>query len=743
MLYKEGTALNFDDLAKQYIKFLQSYNDNTIVWNLVDPRYNTFFGSTFSIPKSDYASNTDDYSGKNIVLFIDDGIKSEYVKDFVTNNVKQNNQYLPSVLTRCFPNANIITVDYSTLFSSSDSGHIDYIANTANNIDKLIVFVNQLQYNITYGDIVKNINDIDAECANRDIDVDYVYAPSIINLAEKDLIGLVGTVPNEINNIITTSNNKRVWSFFDLIYEFDQDVYTDFYNKYTVAGEYGNGICYNQSMSALLTKFVLNRLFRLDREEFYLSLMYQRITTDTYKRFITDYGNHMSEEFSSNGGSTHVLTSKYGGTNYTPFKNTGELISIGLHTSKDYSLFMHEQGGITCKYEEDLQLNDIDLMPFMWFSNGTPDEQSKPLAFPTTGCPWLTVSDENKGNFLIGSENPIHYYFLKDNDNSTIVIRFCDGTAKSADVWQVISFGKFDKVLDKYNINPLYCAGGNQALSPDSWTYYRDSKVAGLLYDLDIKNPALCNSNFLHPTKFGKANLSNFRVLGNDGLWKDVYAHYQEYKVVGYSGDKYHDGTPIDVPQDITDKHFHTAYPFGTNIRNRIDTYQIDASKNYHSTKYNSSRLLSSGQIEPVTIYLYGGDSELYKDIEWSTSGGSRVVRQYAKPYTEQLLASGTVPHAYSTWSRTLPDGIRIINGRKYICIPNGWNERLWHYPWWCGKYWEDVPRNDRDTCGISGDGTENGVIYNEIQRDFFHTQQHLLGTNIIWDKLLIDFGEA
>lgn len=741
MLYKEGTALNFEDLTEQYIKFLQSYNNDTIVWNLVDPRYNTYFGSTISIPKSDFEVKSDMYVGKNIVIFIDDGIKSEFVRDFVTGNVKSNSQYLVNTLSRCFPNANVVTVDYNTLLSNNNRGHIDYIANQNNKIDKLIVFVNQLQFNASYGDIVKNINDIDTECYNRNISVDYVFAPSILSSNSINLSNLVGTVPNIINNMITVKKHKRVLSFFDFVYDFDQDIYTDFYDKYTVAGDVGNGFCYNQYMSALLTRFVMNRIFHMDIEEFYVSIMYKRITSSTCSEFISDYGRHMSEEFDTVRGPTAILRGKYG---LSTFKNSGEIVSIGLHTSKDYCVFMHEQGGITCKHEEDLQINDIDLLPFMWFTDGEPSGKQEPLAFPTTGCPWLTISDDNKSEFIINECNPIHYYFIKDNDNSSIIVRFCDATAKSSDVWQIISFGKLGGVTYSNNLNQLYCIGGNQALSPTSWTYYQKAKLRGLLYDLDIKNGALCNSNFLHPTKFGKANMSNFRVLGNDGLWKDVYAHYQEYLIVPYWHDEYNEGTPLDVPKDIVDMGLHTAYPFGSSIRSRIDTYQVDRNRNYGKPIYSLYSLYSSGQIEPVTIYLYGGDSESYGDIEWSTSGGSRVVRQYAKPYSEQLLVNGIIPHAYSTWSRTMPDGIRVINGRKYLCIPNGWSDRLWHYPWWCGEvYWEDLPRNNEDTKGISGDKGKSGVIYNEVQREFFHTQCHLLNGNIIWDKLLIDFGEA
>ena len=43
LLYREGTAVDFNDLMAQYIEFLQCYNDDTISWHLIDPRLNTFY----------------------------------------------------------------------------------------------------------------------------------------------------------------------------------------------------------------------------------------------------------------------------------------------------------------------------------------------------------------------------------------------------------------------------------------------------------------------------------------------------------------------------------------------------------------------------------------------------------------------------------------------------------------------------------------------------------------------------
>lgn len=124
-------------------------------------------------------------------------------------------------------------------------------------------------------------------------------------------------------------------------------------------------------------------------------------------------------------------------------------------------------------------------------------------------------------------------------------------------------------------------------------------------------------------------------------------------------------------------------------------------------------------------------DKEKGKNPVWASSGGI--------PTHGQLLATGIVPHAYSSWARTIPEGITNIGGKQYLSIPNGWQGRLWHYPWWCGRiYWSNGPRNQ-----YGGSPTHSGVIYNDVQREFFYKQRSILQENIIYDKLLIDFGDV
>lgn len=808
----------------QYIEFLQCYNDDTIAWNLIDPRLNSYYGATMSIPMSDYKVEESNYikpfdvdklpykrgtivsygghnyrqlvddcmdvpsdesndwhkmHKTNVVVFYDNGVESRYIKDFNTNEIKQNKDYFEHTLIRTLPNSNVTAVNFDELITTvNPRGYIDYVANANHDIDKLIVFVNRLGFEFggerywkrsvasgaydfvepihpytdgpfhdgdiaqgisgwyyrniceggagtgtkdcycmpraavehwkpilpnslydathnanylisktkvengemdildesyapvnggtgyqdgdiatdKYGNIWFNISelpphncgcppggyeegvstahwipvslvskadtrfatrstdefiramdDLDYECYQRGIDVEYVYAPSILDIRSKNYVESISFI-NFLNNYITKYTKSKVHNFFtDILNKFDSSFLSKIYSTYALKDNTSNYIAYNKSISSLLTRYLMNKLFHTSVGEIFVSFHYNEITSSTYYNFIYNNDEYMSEELDKLQASYRSIRSKYSPLN--PFRNSGSLVSVGVHTSFDYDVWMCEQGGITCKKEEDEQINDINLLPFWIFTYGTPSKRLDPAVYPTTGCPWFTMSTGNRSKYLISSDNPIHYYFVKDNSNSTITIRFCDGHGQLADVWQTISFGKLEQSFDGFNINPLYCVGGNSALSPDTWTYYVHSHVEGLSYDLDFKNPSLVNSNFLHPTKFGSANLSNFRIMVNSGEWRDMYAHYQTFSTYQYyslSSVIYQWGVPLNAPTDTIGNSTHTAYPFGSPIRDRIDTYSVKKREYMDDYMY---KFTSGGQLDRLTIYLYDNDT--------------------------------------------------------------------------------------------------------------------------------------
>lgn len=293
------------------------------------------------------------------------------------------------------------------------------------------------------------------------------------------------------------------------------------------------------------------------------------------------------------------IRSKYGSNPPNIFKNTGQLVSVGVHTSYDPYLWMCEQGGITCKKEEDEQINDLDLMDFWAFFNGTPNKRVKPPVFPTTGCPWFTISNKNITEYGL-SDFGARLYITRIGSSFILTIRLIHSKAQLPDVWQSITFGEFVGRQDGYNIDQFYCAGGNQALSPDSWTYFATSHIIGLQMDLDMKNSSLVNSNILHPAKFDKENMSNFRIMNGEGTWEDIYSAtqgYEEYQYLDSDGNPtiFTWGVPLKKPNFDVGNNLNTAIPYML-WQNKIDTYTIN--------KYDLKKNDMSGKIDPLTVYL-------------------------------------------------------------------------------------------------------------------------------------------
>lgn len=374
----------------------------------------------------------------------------------------------------------------------------------------------------------------------------------------------------------------------------------------------------------------------------------------------------------------YSLTGKYG---INLFKNTGEFMAVGCHTLFDEGLFMSEQGGITCQDKTDKQINDINLLKFRSIgsscSSSFEGELISPPVYPGTGCPWFTLSSDNYTTFNINN-NGIEYWFNKTDYAATITFRV-HNFGIEYDCFQSMSFGMLDVVDDEAQLFPLFVAGGTEALSQDIYVYTPvkaqcPTYTSGNVYDLNIQNIALSNSNLLHPTKFNGANMSNFRVFSYEGIWKDIYAHTQNEKITPYyvcSGCIPYWANTLDTVNDEVGNSYHSATPFYNNVRYKIDTYTV----NYPSENQPSYQQLTQ----------YHHSSPLQKVV---------VSLNPSLPYiTSGVL--GVVPNVYSSWHRTLPAGVVTLSGQRYLSVPNGWEERLWNYPYYVGnlqnvEYWEN-----------------------------------------------------
>ena len=260
------------------------------------------------------------------------------------------------------------------------------------------------------------------------------------------------------------------------------------------------------------------------------------------------------------------------------------------------------------------------------------------------------MSDENKAEF----GNTLTYWFTKNDYSATITYRVTRPLDEQ-DVYQSMSFGLMDCVDDATYKFPLFVAGGSGALTQDIWVFGRitggmPTYTQGNSYTLDIKNIALSNSNLLYPCKFNGSNVSNFRILSPEGIWKDIYGMQQDATVVHYfsCGGIWDWGYPLNEPKWLEAANLHGAYPSRADTTHTTDTYRIK--EKVDKLKFSS----------PFTrIIVYQTDA-----IEHKENG-----------------IYGMLPSNYMSWSKTMPSGEVTISGKRYLSVPNGWDGRLRHYP--------------------------------------------------------------
>ena len=384
---------------------------------------------------------------------------------------------------------------------------------------------------------------------------------------------------------------------------------------------------------------------------FYVSLQHTTVTPTTYSEWILDTPEYyQSELLSARSPTMNILQyfGKNGGLN--PFQDTGEFIAIGLHTLYDENLWMCEQGQITCEKEATEQVNrqNLEDIHYYYLSGGREIEGSSPyISFPGSGCPWLTLSDKNKKDYITHN-TPIKYWFTKTDTDATITYTI-QGMGDKIPRWSSISFGMMKLFKNENYQFPLYVAGGNQALSQQMYVWVRlhgsyPKYSIGNGYKLDMSNIALANSNLLYPTKFNGSEVSNFRILAPDGEWKDIFAKKQDAKAEGASTcDRITTDFvyALEEPKPYTEGH--CGMPFCSEFDYMTDTYRV-------KEPYN--KLKSSASINDIVVVMNN-------NIPYNAGG-----------------VMGIVPNTFYSWSQTLFTGEITIEGKKWLSVPNGWENR-------------------------------------------------------------------
>ena len=412
---------------------------------------------------------------------------------------------------------------------------------------------------------------------------------------------------------------------------------------------------------------------------FYITLQHTNVTPTTYSEFLNQPYHYNSEMYDRSYTSSAGPT---GGTN--PFKNNGALLAVGLHTDFDDELWMCEQSHITCDEETRTQINHSNLVSNVVLQSRGSYSTNAYVNFPGTGCPWFTISEKNISDYSVATHG-IDYWFTRDEYSATITIRIV-GLGTKIPRWQSMSFGLLECINDESFMFPLYVAGGSQGISQELFvtglTGRYLSPYAGNMYDLSMDNISLANSYLLAPTKFNDSEISNFRVLTPEGIWRNIFAYKQDSKLIPVpicDGPTREWGYPLLAPVTYTEGHSTTA--FCSDNSHMVDTYRV---------KSGFDKNVSSSPICNISVVLN-------KNIDHNETG-----------------IQGTLTQSYYTWSRTLPCGEVTIKDKKWLSVPNGWEGRKKYYASYIGivSHWKnETLLEDAETDRV--ESSENIFVYN------------------------------
>lgn len=412
---------------------------------------------------------------------------------------------------------------------------------------------------------------------------------------------------------------------------------------------------------------------------FYITLQHTNVTPTTYSEFLNQPYHYNSEMYNRSYISSAGPT---GGTN--PFKNNGALLAVGLHTDFDDELWMCEQSHITCDEETRTQINHSNLVSNLVSPSRGSYSTNAYVNFPGTGCPWFTISEKNISDYSVATHG-IDYWFTRDEYSATITICIV-GLGTKVPRWQSMSFGLLECINDESFMFPLYVAGGSQGISQELFvtglTGSYLSPYTGNMYDLSMDNISLANSYLLAPTKFNGSEISNFRVLTPEGIWRNIFAYKQDSKLIPVpicDGPTREWGYPLLAPVTYTEGHSTTA--FCSDNSHMVDTYRV---------KSGFDRNVSSSPICNISVVLN-------KNIDHNETG-----------------IQGTLTQSYYTWTRTLPCGEVTIKDKKWLSVPNGWEGRKKYYASYIGlvSHWEnETLLEDAETDRV--ESSDNIFVYN------------------------------
>lgn len=494
----------------------------------------------------------------------------------------------------------------------------------------------------------------------------------------------------------------------------------------------------------IIKRKVLHELFGFKRKCFYITMVCKQVQKGFYGAYHGTHAKHTKWEdrYKSNGAPVEGIATtdeclpphhvayrgKYfdDGQPWDLFKNTGEFFAISLSTEYSDDCFIGEQVNATCfaewhKRRTDLSgyVNDSELGNLMKIrktiaAHGA--EMRTPAAqLIPSGCPWFTRSGDNGSRYLqkVGRFCPIHVYINRGNYDCTITIRMHTELG-FPDLYQSISFGKMEGMqFDQFDM-PLYVGGGSTGLANDVYSFDpvngTRTFIAGNVYDLDMNNICLSNSNILHPTKFNGADFSNFKILTKNNGWVSIFRHEQTASVVPWFNCAVPPDhmTHLNPPTHNLGNMYDYGFPSTTALEKKIGSRYFKH-RGWNNTKgkeplhYQDNPEIHETSLHPLRVFYSPVKDNKYHYGEYG--------------------AIGYIPHVFWTFDWEIPSGEFIQNGKRYLAVPCVWDNRLWYY-----GYHVNVCNDEWDTL---------------VTVENYEAQRQVYGDAQIKDKLIIELGDA
>lgn len=713
-------------------------DSSLLKWECIDDRFSTSFGSTYEVVVNDFVKRNEDIV---ITIYGDTWLHSEqitYNEHWMSKWEVNNYDYmlelypfkesLPEVLSRVYPNATVNLIGDYTITSTITIDLDDVISylSSLSRFPKFFIFNGADKTFVEEGLIatVNKIKIIDNFCTNNGIKACCIFTAYRESAQNVDIL--------EYSEMISTTTSMLKFSTFEwathhLSYHESNYNYGSNYlpidsenisNKnltldwnrlkfYLTRYRLDYTDRYKELVYIVIKRFILAEFFNLHRECFYISLMCRSVQggldASTYEYY---YGTQ-SKPYNFQGllskDETDIILSenpyieghhqsKYAtDQHWNFFKNTGQYVAFCVHTDFSEYLWMGQQGQSNC-YDEFVQtrtrgstINPANLIPERLYRTGSVTSETGPCSppiFSGTGCPWITISKDNREKYQnkLGMQCPIEVWISRDDFSASITVRLHTENDEP-DLYQSIELGKMTSIETENYIYPLYCGGGSIGLSADIYVYVPitggpKTHIEGNVYDLDMNNISLSNSNILHPTKFYNSTFSNFKVLTPEGIWRSIFYHEQTASVVPYPslGPPPDYAIHLNTPTHSLGNNKDGAYPYLDNNLYSAGSQHIIKYNNfkrnihYCSESCDSSKYIFSSRLDAIRVM-----------IKNSVGNG-------------QYFSYGSIPHCWMSWDKEIPSGEFVYNNKRYLSIPCGWDGRLWDYGWHLDIYndtWE------------------------------------------------------